>query len=422
MQEGVNQGCPLSSTFASLVLNRILQPLNKLLHQRATQQLQNGDPGDDFFGGITHLFAWVDNISWTIPHNNLRFLLDNIKTLGNKRGCFINPEKSRILTSCNRQSIIPSIRNTNPSLATDIDYSINTYSIEKSGNTSCGIELTERFRLLGTPVRSATFANQFFLEQLKATKQQYTQLSTNIFDLQTWLKLFNTCTLQKLPHLLRADIMHNLPIDFDSNNWPAWTSPLVEGINHLITQFFQDLLGTSHIPTISKYIGHVHTSKGGLGILFPHHQAIPDFIVTTTMSWRRATFGFRPSIDVEPTLLHNSITDLFNINNNPTSELLQRYQLMLPTIASIAKPPKCSHDDRITITHFQLNLSPKSMWSYIKAFCANAMTDLTYETAYYNFNEHLQFLPSLLVPQTSYPPTQLELSHCTKTKTTNANI
>ena len=195
--------------------------------------------------------------------------------------------------------------------------------------------------------------------------------------------------------------MHNLPIDFDPNNWSAWSSPFVEGINHLITTFFQDLLNTQHIPTISKQIAHVHTSKGGLGILFPHHRAIPDFIVTTTMSWRRAISGFRPSIDIEPTLLHKSISNLFNIDNNPSSELLQRYQLMLPTIASIAKPPKCNHNDRVT--HFQSKLSPTSMRSYIKIFCANAMTDLTNESTYYNNHEHLQFLPSILVPQTSYP-------------------
>jgi hypothetical protein len=401
MQEGVNQGCPLSSTFASLVLNRILQPLSKLLEQRATERLNNGDPGDDGFGGITHLFAWVDDISCTVPHADLKFLLDNIKTLGDKRGCFINPEKSRILTSCTGRSILPSLRTTNPSLTTEIEYSINTYSTEKSGNSTIGIELTDGFRLLGTPVGSTSFANNFFLEQLEQTHLQYTKLSTDITDLHTRLKLFNTCTIQKLPHLLGADIMHNMPLDFDPNNWQAWSSPLVEGINNLITIFLTDLLNIQQIPTVSKYIAHIHPSRGGLGVLFPHHRAIPDFMVSTTMSLRRATLGFRSSIDVEPVLLHTSINTLFDINTNPTSNLLRRYHLMLPTIATIAKPPKCNHNDRIT--HFQTKLSPKSMRSYIKTFCANAMTDLTYETAYYQSNDHLRLLPSILVPQTSYP-------------------
>ena len=76
MQEGVNQGCPLSSTFAALVMNRVLQPIDKLLRQRANERLKNGDPGDDGYGGITHLFAWVDDLSSTIPHIDIKFFLD----------------------------------------------------------------------------------------------------------------------------------------------------------------------------------------------------------------------------------------------------------------------------------------------------------------------------------------------------------
>ena len=96
MREGVNQGCPLSSTFASLVLNRVLEPLTNLLHKRAQQRLLAGDPSGDGYGSITHLFSWVDDISCTVPLTDLTFLLNTFITLGNQRGCFINPEKSRI--------------------------------------------------------------------------------------------------------------------------------------------------------------------------------------------------------------------------------------------------------------------------------------------------------------------------------------
>ena len=48
-------------------------------------------------------------------------------------------------------------------------------------------------------------------------------------------------------------------------------------------------------------------------------------------------------------------------------------------------------------------ISPHRRRSRIKLHCANAMTDLTYETAYFTSNEHLRILPSILVPKTSYP-------------------
>jgi hypothetical protein len=46
MKEGVTQGCPLSATFAALVLTRALIPLYKKLQLRAKQQLDEGDPGE----------------------------------------------------------------------------------------------------------------------------------------------------------------------------------------------------------------------------------------------------------------------------------------------------------------------------------------------------------------------------------------
>jgi len=198
MQEGVNQGCPLSSTFAALVMNRVLQPIDKLLRQRANERLKNGDPGDDGYGGITHLFAWVDDLSSTIPHIDIKFFLDHLKLAGQERGCFINPEKSRILTSCSGHSIIPELTILQPQLADELTYSINSYSHKKSKTspTPIGVELTDGFRLLGTPVGSATFADTFFAEQLTAVSKQMETLTDNITDLHTRLKLFNNCTLQ----------------------------------------------------------------------------------------------------------------------------------------------------------------------------------------------------------------------------------
>ena len=110
MQEGVNQGCPLSSTFAALVMNRVFQPLDSILRQRANDRLLTGDPGNDGFGSITHLFAWVDDISATVPHEDISTFLHHLNHDGHQRGCYINPHKSRILTSCNDSSIIPLLK------------------------------------------------------------------------------------------------------------------------------------------------------------------------------------------------------------------------------------------------------------------------------------------------------------------------
>jgi hypothetical protein len=76
MEEGVSQGCPLSPIFASLVIANLLQPLDIELCKRATTWLLNGNPGNDGFGGITHLLGYVDDVSACILLADLQFLCD----------------------------------------------------------------------------------------------------------------------------------------------------------------------------------------------------------------------------------------------------------------------------------------------------------------------------------------------------------
>ena len=94
MEEGVSQGCPLSPIFASLVVSILpLQPLDIKLRERAATRLQNGDPGDDGFGGITHLLGYADDVSAYIPLEDLQFLCSRFATIGAPLGCFVNPMK-----------------------------------------------------------------------------------------------------------------------------------------------------------------------------------------------------------------------------------------------------------------------------------------------------------------------------------------
>jgi hypothetical protein len=82
MREGVNQGCPLSPIFATLVLHRILKPLDAQLQQRAKDRLNNGIIGDDGLGGKAHLLAYMDDISSTVVHEDVKFFCEEIDKLG----------------------------------------------------------------------------------------------------------------------------------------------------------------------------------------------------------------------------------------------------------------------------------------------------------------------------------------------------
>ncbi len=154
MEEGISQGCPLSPIFASLVIANLLQPFDIELRERATTHLLNGNPGNNGFGGIPHLLGYVDNISACIPLTDLQFLCNQFATIGAPLGCFVNPMKTRILTSTSGHSPIPDLLHLNPMLATSI-----TQHRCPLG-PSLPAKLTTSFHLLGSPVGSPAFAQK----------------------------------------------------------------------------------------------------------------------------------------------------------------------------------------------------------------------------------------------------------------------
>ncbi len=101
IEEGVTQGYPLSPIFASFLVACLLEPIDALLCAQAVEQLASGNPGDDKYGGITHLLSYVNGISTCIYLPDLEFFCNTLKTNGADLGCFLNMTKTMILTSCN---------------------------------------------------------------------------------------------------------------------------------------------------------------------------------------------------------------------------------------------------------------------------------------------------------------------------------
>jgi hypothetical protein len=97
----------------------------------------------DGHGSLTHLFAYMDDISSSVAHEDIEFFYTEIDKLEVSKGCFVNPLKTRILTSCTGESILQYL---NPKLATSITSTINRYSIkENKDRTTSPVELTTRF-------------------------------------------------------------------------------------------------------------------------------------------------------------------------------------------------------------------------------------------------------------------------------------
>lgn len=125
------------------------------------------------------------------------------------------------------------------------------------------------------------FARQtYFDKQLNTTSVEllhYT-LSSKITDHQTQLKLFLLCTINKLPHLLNANVMHNHMTEFDNKQWYNWNGHLTECIDSATHGFLPQLLNLPTtedlLPIYSTLISHLNINCGGLGILNASNKAV----------------------------------------------------------------------------------------------------------------------------------------------------
>ncbi len=349
------------------VVARLLEPIDKLLRQRASDRLASGDPGNDGFGGISHLLGYVDDISSCVYLHNLPFLCNTLKSLGASLGCFVNSSKTCIHTSCNGTSPLPLLHTINPTLSTAIsttiaEFSTRPHPTDKSA-PAIPVKLTTGFRLLGHPVGSSTFATKFFTAQVNNIKECITSMLHSITDEQTQLRLFSQCLLQKLPHLLASDVLYNLSTDDPNPNWEQWNGPLTSAIEDIIAKFLITLLASPSTSSHAILISQLSLRAGRLGLLCPRTRATPDFVITMAATIRNATNGFKLHKDLLPFQLHDSITQLFHPDTNPDSLIQQHFHTLLPQIASVACPP--STPPPIRIQHFLSSISATSTHSRI---------------------------------------------------------
>ena len=162
--------------------------------------------------------------------------------------------------------------------------------------------------------------------------------------------MFIQCVIQKLPHLLAADVMHFLPLDYEAHHWEEWEGHLVKDIDHQISSFLSTLLEIPSLPVHALNIAQLTIGSGGLSILNASARAVPDFALTMAKAMRCASAGFRFSVDLQPHRLDPTLTNLFLPAQNPKLVYLQRFELLLPSIAAVACSDTCQVDERIN--HF----------------------------------------------------------------------
>jgi len=121
------------------------------------------------------------------------------------------------------------------------------------------------YRLLRVPVGSQEFVLDFFTN--KWQRYQPT-LGAPLMGLQPPDKALALHPVYhpKVPHLMGAEVLHSLPLDFDASHWEECHGPLTFSTDNQISAFLKQSVGRN-VPQSALVIGQNSVAHGGLGLL-----------------------------------------------------------------------------------------------------------------------------------------------------------
>jgi len=303
MEEGASQGCPLSPLFASFVIARLLKPIDGLICERAAARFANGDSGDDGQGGISHLLSFVNDISSCVCLPDFQFLCEQVRTRGASIGCFVNSHKTRVLTSCNGTSIFPALTAHDPQLALSISNSIASFSTTPHPTDKTApditVELTTGFRLLGQPVRSATFATEFFDHRIDNVKKILPHYSTTsltnkpastsspnapyknypISCMRAFYIIYQPTTLT---HPGKNGVAHSPPTQTLSSKHSSPHSSPLRTLLRTYSNMPSSSVNWAYVLAVLVSYGHVHRLPQTLSLLWLPPAGMPSMVSKST--------------------------------------------------------------------------------------------------------------------------------------------
>jgi hypothetical protein len=100
---------------------------------------------------------------------------------------------------------------------------IQHYSTTKVNSLTVPVEVTDGLRVLGAPIGSKAFCQNFITKALGQAQSDANKLLTNLEDLQTTLRIYSMCTAQKITHLFAHDVYNTAVNELPDQFW-LWNS------------------------------------------------------------------------------------------------------------------------------------------------------------------------------------------------------
>ncbi|KAL7503121.1 hypothetical protein ACHAXN_002743 [Cyclotella atomus] len=167
-------------------------------------------------------------------------------------GAILNTEKTRIMTTTTGKSLIPRLKQGAPMkqlmAAIALEEAIVTYSTTKNESGTCvPCEVTDGLLILGAPVGSTTFCNNFIDKAISCAQTDAAKLVTDLEDLQTTLRLFSVCTAHKVTHL-SSHAVYNTPLGELPNNYWLWDNAMTTQFSAITSNLIAHITKATALP------------------------------------------------------------------------------------------------------------------------------------------------------------------------------
>jgi hypothetical protein len=275
MVEGFNQGCPLSSILAALILHEILHTVKTEDDTRRTGNSHT--PGSDSVEIMP--IAFMDDTNVMLPIDDVEWFLKRVTALGKPVGVIIGKDKTKILTNIHRISILNMLPT---GQAASLKRAIDTFT---TGECTTGL------RILGSPLGSLPFQASYTDNFTQTMVTDTDTMCKTLPDPQTVVQIYKECLVTRVPFQLTADILtHVDPTALPVNNL-EWSSPLTTAVR----QTTRDIIGhATQLDTIPEYaleMACIPESLNGLGFTSPERIAVLLFLLPLFRTIRYATVG-----------------------------------------------------------------------------------------------------------------------------------
>jgi hypothetical protein len=216
----------------------------------------------------------MDNVNCVLHHKDVEYFLQIFEDLASPLGKDTHLDYHLWFIPFSQMKQGAPMRQLMTALA--LEWAIATYSTKKNeAGTSCPYEVLDCLRVLGAPIGSVNFCNNFIDKAIVRAQSDAVTLVSDLEDLKTTLRLFSVCMAHKVTHLF-GHAVYNTPVEsLLTNSW-LWDSPMTTNFGNMTSELIALITNLPDLPPHAQLMANNSIKEGGVSSEFRTLAPMPS--------------------------------------------------------------------------------------------------------------------------------------------------